>query len=182
MNVANLLTGCRILLIPFFIGLLIYEEHLWAASVFCLAGITDVLDGIAARRSSHKSRLGSFLDPVADKLLAVSSFVTLSIHGPIPVWLVLIVISRDIMISLGSLIIYLSEGSLEIVPSPLGKLTTFLQFTTILGTIFYQMSGKGHFFWQTALVLTAAATFISGLQYLYRGLVARSGSSSGGSE
>lgn len=182
MNLANLLTGSRILLIPFFIGLLIYEEHLLAALVFCLAGITDVLDGMAARRSSHKSRLGSFLDPVADKLLAVSSFVTLSINGPIPVWLVLIVISRDIMISLGSLIIYLSEGSLEIVPSSLGKLTTFLQFTTILGTIFYQMSGKGRFFWQAALLLTAAVTFLSGIQYLYRGLISRSGGSSGRGE
>lgn len=128
---------------------------------------------MAARRSSGKTRLGAFLDPTADKLLAVSSFVTLSARGPIPVWFVVIVLSRDIMISLGSLILFLSEGRLEIVPSRLGKLTTFLQFATILGTILYMMAGRGHFIWRTALAVTALATLLSGLQYLYRGLGAR---------
>ena len=173
MNLPNFLTAIRILLIPFFIGLLLYERHLWAAVVFCTAGVTDILDGMAARHSRQTSRLGAFLDPLADKLLSVSSFVTLSVSGPIPVWFVVIVISRDIMISLGSLILFLVEGSLEIIPSSLGKATTFLQFAMILGTILYQMSGRGHAFWRAALLATAAVTFLSGLQYLYRGLSAR---------
>jgi cardiolipin synthase len=128
---------------------------------------------MAARRFSGKSRLGAFLDPMADKLLAVSSFVALSARGPIPVWFVVIVISRDIMISLGSLILFLSEGRLEIAPSRLGKLTTFFQFTTILGTILFMMTGKGYFIWRAALAATALTTVLSGLQYLYRGLGAR---------
>lgn len=179
MNLPNFLTALRILLIPFFICLLLYDKHLWAAVVFCAAGITDVLDGMAARHSRQTSRLGSILDPLADKLLSVSSFVTLSVSGPIPVWLVVIVISRDIMISLGSLILFLVEGSLEIIPTPLGKATTFLQFSTILGTILYQMSGRGHALWKTALLATAAVTFLSGIQYLYRGLNAREGTGRG---
>ena len=179
MNVPNLLTALRILLIPFFIGLLIYGYHLLAAVVFCAAGVTDALDGMAARRTRQTSRLGTFLDPLADKLLSVSSFVTLSAVGPMPVWLVVIVISRDIMISLGSLILFLVEGSLEILPTPLGKATTFFQFTTILGTILYQMTGRGHALWKAALFATAAVTFLSGSQYLYRGLSLRGGTERG---
>lgn len=174
MGLPNLLTAFRILLIPLFIGLLIYQKYLTAAVIFCLAGVTDILDGQIARLTDSKTRLGAFLDPMADKLLAVSSFVALSLRGPIPVWFVVIVISRDVIISLGSLIIFLNEGKLEIAPSSLGKATTFCQFLTILLTIVTMITGHGLILWRALLPVTALLTILSGLQYLHRGLKIRS--------
>jgi cardiolipin synthase len=173
LSLPNLLTALRILLIPVFVGLLIYERHVPATLVFCAAGVTDLLDGMLARRMHRQTRLGAFLDPTADKLLSVSSFVTLSIKGPIPVWFVVIVLSRDVMLSLGTLILYLSDGTIEIAPSSLGKVTTFLQFLTILVTILFLTAGRGFFLWKAVLLGTALVTILSGLQYLYRGLSSR---------
>jgi len=175
MGLANLLTAARLLLIPLFVGLLIYGKYGAGTFVFVLAGATDALDGLAARHFNQKSRLGAFLDPVADKLLAVSSFVTLSLRGPIPVWFVVIVISRDVMISLGSLILYLSEGSLEVAPSLLGKATTFLQFLTILVALLHLLGGLESGVLTASLMASALFTALSGVHYLYRGLVARDG-------
>jgi len=172
-SLPNLLTAARILLIPLFVGLLLYEEHATAAIVFCGAGFTDLLDGMLARHMKSFTRLGAFLDPMADKLLSVSSFVTLAVKGPIPVWFVVIVISRDVMISLGTLILYLSDGALDIAPSSLGKVSTFLQFTTILATVIFLMDERVLFLWKTVLAATTLVTVLSGVQYLYRGLVSR---------
>ncbi len=170
MGAANLLTAFRILLIPVFVSLLIYERHTAAGLVFVLAGVTDGLDGMVARRTGRQTRLGALLDPVADKLLAVSSFVTLSLRGPIPVWFVVLVISRDLIISLGALILFLTEGSLEIAPSRIGKTATFLQFLTILLTVLVMMDGRVALPWRASLFAAAALTALSGLQYLARGL------------
>lgn len=169
----NLLTAARILLIPLFVGLLLYERHGAAALVFCGAGLTDLLDGFLARRLKSLTRLGAFLDPLADKLLSVSSFITLAVKGPIPAWFVVIVISRDVIISLGTLLLTLSDGAFDIVPSPLGKVTTFLQFVTILMTVLLLMDERLLFLWQTVLFAAALMTVLSGLHYLYRGLAAR---------
>ncbi len=176
MSLPNLLTALRILLIPVFVGLLIYERHVAAALVFSAAGITDLLDGMIARRMHCQTRLGAFLDPTADKLLSVSSFVTLSVKGPIPVWFVVIVLSRDVMISLGILILYLTDGTIEIAPSRLGKITTFLQFLTILATILFLIAGRGFYLWRVVLLGAAFLTILSGVQYLYRGLSSRGAS------
>jgi cardiolipin synthase len=173
MGLPNLLTAARILLIPLFVGLLLYEKHGAAALVFCGAGLTDLLDGMLARRLGSLTRLGAFLDPLADKLLSVSSFVTLAVKGPIPVWFVVVVISRDVIISLGTLVLTLSDGALDIVPSSLGKVTTFLQFATILTTVLLLMDARLLFLWRTVLFAAALMTVLSGLQYLYRGLAAR---------
>lgn len=173
MNIPDLITVLRILLIPLFIGLLLYDSYAPAAVVFCCAGITDVLDGMLARKLGSFTRLGAYLDPMADKLLSVSSFVTLAVKGPIPAWFVLIVISRDVMISLGTLILYLSGGTLNIAPSMVGKVTTFFQFLTILATVVLLIDERILFFWKTVLYAAALLTVLSGGQYLYRGLVSR---------
>jgi len=173
MGLPNLLTATRILLIPLFVGLLLYEKHAAAALVFCGAGLTDLLDGMLARRLGSLTRLGAFLDPLADKLLSVSSFITLAAKGPIPVWFVVLVISRDVIISLGTLVLTLSDGPIDIVPSSLGKVTTFLQFVTILATVLFLMDARLLFLWRTVLFAAALMTVLSGLQYLYRGLAAR---------
>jgi phosphatidylglycerophosphate synthase len=99
--------------------------------------------------------------------------VTLAVKGPIPAWFVVIVISRDVMLSLGTLVLALNDGTIEIAPSSLGKVTTFLQFTTILATILLLMDERLLFLWKTVLFAAALTTVLSGLHYLYRGLLAK---------
>ncbi len=105
MNIPNAITLFRVILIPFFINLMIYGYYREALLVFMVAGITDALDGLIARLTRKKTELGAFLDPLADKLLILSAFVTLVLLGKLPVWLVIIVVSRDAILALGSLIV-----------------------------------------------------------------------------
>jgi len=112
MNTANKLTVFRIVLIPFFVILLIYHYIAIALLVFGLASVTDAADGFIARRWKQKTRLGTFLDPMADKALLSTSFVTLAILHLLPGWLAVITISRDIIIVFGALIVYILNGNL----------------------------------------------------------------------
>jgi len=101
MNIPNLLTLTRIILVPVIVILLIQASFFKAMIVFVVAGITDGLDGFLARVLNQKTVLGSYLDPLADKALILTSFVTLSILGVVPSWLSVIVISRDCIILIG---------------------------------------------------------------------------------
>src|SRR3990170_4410241 len=105
MNLPNYITLFRVVLIPFFINLMVYGYYREALAVFVVAGGTDALDGMIARLMKAQTELGAFLDPMADKLLIISAFVTLVLLGKLPVWLVIIVVSRDVIIALGSLVI-----------------------------------------------------------------------------
>ncbi|MCP4680912.1 MAG: CDP-diacylglycerol--glycerol-3-phosphate 3-phosphatidyltransferase [Desulfobacterales bacterium] len=166
MTIPNLITVLRIILAPIFIIYLLNDRFLPALLVFILAGLSDGADGFIARAFNQKSKLGSYLDPVADKLLLVSAFVVLSVKGLVPSWLTVIVISRDVQILLGVLILFFDRGYFAIKPSVLSKLTTCLQ----LGTVFAVLS-KGYFqffsqfsdyiFWGTGLL-----TISSGLHYM----------------
>ena len=106
MNLPNYITLLRVILIPFFINLMIYGYYVEALLVFLAACTTDGLDGFLARVLKQKTELGAFLDPMADKLLILSAFVTLAMFGKLPFWLVIIVISRDAILTMGGLIIY----------------------------------------------------------------------------
>jgi cardiolipin synthase len=103
-----------------------------ATVIYLAAAITDGLDGFIARVWKLQTHLGAFLDPLADKLLVATSFVVLAVKGFIPLWLAMAVISRDVIISLGSLTVYLMKNHLTIKPHPVGKVTTFFQFLYIL--------------------------------------------------
>lgn len=169
-NTANKLTVFRILLIPFFVILLIYDYITMALLVFALASVTDATDGFIARTWNQKTRLGTFLDPMADKALLVSSFVTLAILRFLPGWLAVITISRDLIIVLGASIVYILTGNLNFFPTLLGKLTTMIQILTILvvllGHEFQKMS-----LWIPAFVwVSSIVTIASGLQYIYIGM------------
>src|ERR1044072_704081 len=128
----NLLTMFRMVLIPVFVSLLFYQKFGWALFVFMLAGATDGLDGLLARRFDQKSQLGTILDPIADKLLLVTSFIVLSMpslspqpvprHFPVPFWVTSAVISRDIFIIVGAAAINIVTGFKGFRPSWLGKL------------------------------------------------------------
>jgi cardiolipin synthase len=173
-NLPNLITTLRLLLLPVFLTLLVYRRPAPALAVLLAAALSDALDGLIARRLSQKTAIGSFLDPLADKLLSVSGFVALTLLGPIPAWFVITVISRDVIISLGSLVLYIHDGRLEIAPTLTGKAATLCQFLTLVLTLLVQVTGGWRAAWSWLLALTAALTVASGLQYLWRGL-ARAG-------
>lgn len=170
LTIPNLITLARILLTPLFIIFLIQGCYRKALIVFLLAGLSDLADGLIARRWQQKSRLGSYLDPLADKLLISSSFVTLSIAHQIPPWLTVVVISRDVALALGVLLLRLAEYPLTIRPSLAGKWTATLQLATVLVVLvgkiwFVPLELLLGLFW-----LTGGLTALSGIQYLYRGL------------
>src|SRR5256885_1969692 len=110
MGLANWLTVLRILLIPVFITLLVYKQRGPALAVFLAAALTDLLDGYVARHRGSQSRLGAFLDPMADKLLLMSSFVTLTWLKVLPFWIAAVVISRDLILVIGALAIHMGRA------------------------------------------------------------------------
>ncbi len=176
LNVANRITVGRILAVPVFIYTLLYyapqRSYLrWVAlSVFLLAVLSDVIDGYIARVYRQNTRAGAILDPLADKLLLISGFVCLSFvahaWGPVvfPLWFVVAVVSRDIILLIGAMIIFLVRGDLDVKPSIWGKATAFLQVMCILG-IFWQ--------WPFSLYLcdvTLILVIISSLDYIRDGI------------
>jgi cardiolipin synthase len=169
MGLANWLTTLRILLIPVFVTLLVYRRATAAFAVFVLASLTDMLDGYIARTHGQKTRLGAFLDPVADKLLLTSAFVTLTYLRVIPFWITAVVVSRDLILTLGVLVIHISGGTVHPVPTWLGKASTVLQMATVLAAmlaVYFRLPVIPKAFAWAAAVLTVA----SGLQYLMQGL------------
>src|SRR5574341_1337915 len=142
MNIPNAITLLRVVLIPFYIDLMIYDYYGPALLVFLAACVTDALDGLIARLTRTQTELGAFLDPAADKLLILSAFVTLVLIGKLPVWLVIIVVSRDVILTLGVV-------SLTMVLINYGK------GWGVLGILE----------WTTATV-----TIASGVQYVMRGM------------
>ena len=170
MNLPNAITLIRVVLIPFFVDLMIYGYYREALIVFVAACLTDGLDGMIARMTNSKTELGAFLDPMADKLLIVSSFVTLAILAKLPVWLVIIVVSRDIILTLGSMVIYFTGHNLSIKPSVVGKMTTFLQFLVVTLTLVLVAYGIETAALTVISWLTATFTIASGYQYVVRGM------------
>jgi cardiolipin synthase len=170
LTIPNVITLIRILLTPIFIIFLIQGQYRRALLVFLLAGVSDLADGLIARVWQQRSRLGSYLDPLADKILMAASFVTLSIYQQIPPWLTVVVLSRDVVLGLGVLIFRLADIPLIVRPSLAGKWTTTLQVTTVglvLLNKIWPISALVllAFFWFTGIL-----TAISGIQYLYGGI------------
>ena len=169
-SIPNILTVLRILLIPLLVIFLIKGQMLEALLVFAVAGVSDGLDGFIARYFNQRTDLGAYLDPVADKLLLMSAYVTMAELTLIPAWLAVIVISRDVIIVMGVLLLRLIGVSYEIKPSLVSKLTTLVQLLTVflvlLNTIFERHELlREWYFW-----LTAALTAVSGLHYVYKGM------------
>ena len=175
MGLANKITIARILLVPFLLTSLFYYKAEYdflrfvALGIFFVCVLTDAVDGYVARRFSQKTELGKILDPLADKLLIVTAFLCLSMLGHIPVaskippWLTIIVLSRDTIILLGSVIILIMFKNIDIKPSLAGKVTTFFQMATIIVSLL-QSPYRVIFWWVTALL-----TITSCLNYVWRG-------------
>ena len=172
---ANQLTILRIVFVPVFIILLVYHELGWALATFVLAGLTDVLDGIIARRFGQKTSIGAVLDPIADKLLMVSSILILSLpqmefHNTIPRWLMIVIIFRDVFILLVSLIVVLMVGWRVFTLSPYGKISTFMQVITVLAVLYTNWQGLIVPELNILFYMAGLMTAFSGIHYLVRGL------------
>jgi cardiolipin synthase len=169
-NIPNILTVIRILLTPLFIIFLQKGLFSFALLVFTVAGISDGLDGLIARWFNQRSALGAYLDPIADKLLLVSSFVTLAILKLIPGWLTIVVLSRDILIVIGILSFAIMEVKIEIKPSFISKFTTVAQLATVFLVLVNPVASEAVRIKNFSYWVTAGLTIFSGLHYTYLGL------------
>ena len=170
---ANQLTILRMIFIPCFVLLLIYGHTRSAILVFIAAGVTDGLDGLLARKLQQRTVLGSFLDPMADKLLLTAAFITLTIPSVpvayhIPIWLTITSISRDLLIALAALIIHLQTGHTEFPPSFLGKCTTAGQLTTVALVLLANVVPQFVPVLDPLVIATLLVTVASGMHYFYR--------------
>ena len=169
-NLPNILTIARILLLPFFAASLIYGSYQYALILFLAAAITDILDGLIARMKKQTTDFGSILDPVADKFLMITSFIVMSVYGWIPKWLTITVISRDLIVVTGWLILYFVTHNKKVEPGILGKAANFFQFC-LIGLILISINTKNASFVPGSyLIAVAALTAASGVLYIYKGL------------
>src|SRR6476660_3290398 len=187
MTTANKITVVRILMIPAFVTMAIYYgesiqrgqplewQRFVAIAIFILAAVSDGLDGYVARRYNQRSSLGVILDPLADKGLLLSGIITLSIsnwsdidpdYGRFPAWFPVLVISRDAVILVGAIVLYLLNGKVHVKPNWTGKVATVLQMIAI-GWVMLQL----HFLPLLYVVIGAGVfTFISGIVYVTDGV------------
>ncbi len=176
MTFANKITVCRILAVPFFISAVLYytSEHDYlryiALGIFMFAVVSDVIDGYIARTRHQKTKAGAILDPLADKLLLISAFICLYRIGPqfgdirLPMWFVVAVISRDISLLIGTMLIHLMHKELVIEPTIWGKASTFLQVLAVIGVLLqFKFSVV---IWPIALIFIV----ISGVDYIRKGI------------
>ncbi len=170
MNVPNSLTMFRILLIPVFVALLIQGRYEYCLVVLVVAGLTDGLDGIVARVTDQRTRLGAFLDPLADKLLLSSGFATLAILQLIPLWVAILVVGRDLMLMAATVVAHVTGTNVEIAPTWLGKGTTVLQLAYIVLVILLSAREMELQLLQPLMYVMVAVTLGSGAHYFYRGI------------
>ncbi len=174
MNIPNFLSLLRIILVPVIIIFLIQGEYAQALIVFSFAGITDALDGMLARILNKQTPLGAFLDPLADKILLSTGFISLSIFGLIPSWLTVIVISRDLIILMGIMTLSMMSVPYEIKPVFISKITTALQIGTLFLALFLKSFTFNAIDYSQLLRclswLTALFTILSGLVYIFKGV------------
>jgi cardiolipin synthase (CMP-forming) len=170
LNLPNTLTIARILIIPVFITSIIYKRYDYSLYLFIIAALTDLFDGLFARLKNQKTALGTFLDPLADKFLLVTVFIILTVYGWIPKWLTITVISRDIIIVTGWLLLYLVMGISKVEPSLLGKTTIWIQSMLIAYILFDINLPFLPDIPSWIFLVAAGITIISGLHYIYKGM------------
>jgi len=172
MNFANKISTFRILSVPFFVACLVYYSpekdflRFIALGIFTVAMISDAVDGYIARKSKQQSPAGLILDPLGDKLLLMSAYICLyfiPLAIKLPLFVMLIVLTRDIIILIGSLVIFMVRQKVNIIPSKWGKFTTFFQMSAVIVVLL--QSNISFLFWWLAAVFTV----ISGVDYIMRG-------------
>lgn len=170
LNLPNTLTITRILLIPVFITTIIYERYELAFYLFVFTSLTDALDGLLARLRDQRTPLGSFLDPLADKFTLVTSFVLFSYYGWIPKWLTITVISRDVIIVTGWMLLFFISRVYKTEPSLPGKMAIAAQFVLLCYVLLRLNYAVVPDIGSVLVWVTAVLTVASGLHYIYKGL------------
>jgi len=170
-TVANQLTLLRMGLIPAFVIMIVYGRPGWALATFVLAGITDGLDGLIARRAGQQTSLGAWLDPMADKLLLVTTFVVLTVPGTdlvnrFPLWLTILVITRDVVIVTTVAIVTAVMGVRTFTPSMFGKAATAVYVVTCIVLMWFNYLGRTSVFVDAAIWISLAVTLVSGFHYI----------------
>ncbi|ADH85503.1 CDP-alcohol phosphatidyltransferase family protein [Desulfurivibrio alkaliphilus] len=166
MNIPNLITIIRILLVPLLAIFLLEEKYNLALLVFIIAGISDGLDGFLARLLKQKTRLGAILDPIADKALLITTFIILAVLGVIPQWLTVLVVSRDLLIIIGFGILVLTGRRFQIAPTYSSKLTTVFQLVTVIYFLGLEYLLWLLFLQDYLIIATALVTLVSSAHYL----------------
>lgn len=168
-HLPNFITVLRILLVAPVLWALLHEHYALAFYLFVIAGASDAIDGLLARWFNCTSRFGAFVDPLADKLLLMGSFITLGWLGHIPIWVVAVVILRDIWIMGGALAYFYFIGHLEFMPTLVSKVNTFLQLLLIT-LLLIKLSFISFPDWllQSIFMLVFITTVISFLQYTWQ--------------
>jgi cardiolipin synthase len=173
MNIPNFLTLLRIILVPLLVIFLINKSFVKALILFACLGLTDALDGFLARILNQQTVLGSYLDPIADKVLVTTCFLSLAILKVIPGWLAVVVISKDVIILLGIAVLSIMNVTFQVQPLFVSKITTALQIAVVFLALFFKafplLAIDGAWF----LLLywsTAAFTILSGYQYVVKGV------------
>ena len=168
MNIPNSLTLGRIVLVPLVVWLIISHEMLWAFVVFLLAGVSDALDGFLAKRFNWHTELGAYLDPIADKALLVSIYVTLGLAGHLPVWLVIAVVSRDILIIGAVMLSWMLSRPIAMQPLLVSKVNTFSQII-LAGLVLAELGlglGLEPVIW-VLIWITGSLTILSAAAYFW---------------
>jgi cardiolipin synthase len=173
LTAANQLTILRVLLIPAFVIQLLYGYRGWALITFFTAGVTDLLDGLIARKAGQKTDLGAWLDPMADKLLLVTMFVVLTLPdigsaNRLPLWFTILVISRDVAIVATAAVINLAVGPRTFRPSIFGKMATAVYILTGVVTLYFNYLGQKSALVTACIYASLALTFLSAGHYLVR--------------
>ncbi|MBF0284214.1 MAG: CDP-alcohol phosphatidyltransferase family protein [Magnetococcales bacterium] len=165
-NPPNALSFLRIFAVPVFIWMMLERHESWALWIFIAAGVTDALDGYIAKRFNMQTVLGSYLDPIADKLLLVSGFITLTVVNGMPLWLTLLVVTRDLVIIGGAVVFHLMTSRLEMDPLWISKLNTATQIVLLTAALVRDTFQMGHGLVEGLIWVTAATTVTSGLWYV----------------
>jgi cardiolipin synthase len=171
LTLANQLTILRIALAPAFVLLVLYERLGAALVVFVIAGITDALDGLTARLTGQRTSIGAWLDPMADKLLLVTTFVVLTLPGlglanRLPVWLTVLIISRDIVIVLTVTIVNLAIGPRTFRPSVFGKTATGTYILTAAFAMLFNYLGYHSLVVDVLVYASLVITLVSSFHYI----------------
>ena len=173
LTLANQLTILRIVLVPAFVLLLVYGRHGAALIVFVIAGLTDALDGLVARLAGQRTSIGAWLDPVADKLLLVTTFIVLTLPAipmtnRLPVWLTVLVISRDVVIVAFVAVVNLATGPRTFRPSPLGKTATATFIVTTVVILFFNYLEQTSWLIDIGIWTSLGLTLASSVDYFIR--------------
>ena len=172
-TVANLLTFLRILLIAPFLLAIHQGRFTQALGIFFIASLTDFFDGFVARRFNQHTKLGQVLDPAADKILTTASFIVMALPHPnfpsIPVWLAVVVVGRDLVILIGSWVVYSLTRFKDFKPTTSGKVNTFLELGLIVWFLWFHVMGRFTVILPLCYLIVLGSVLVSGGVYLIQG-------------